>query len=361
MMMMMQGGRLMEEMAVIGGLIGVQFMTAGNAVLMSFVMSLGLKSLTIVTFMSFSTFLLLSPLAFYSERSLWPKKLSFKLVFKLILLSFGGITFQAFMLKGMKLTSPAMGTAMPNIAPGLIFLIAWIFRLEKVNIKSRYSRVKIIGTMLCVVGAFAMSILQSMSTNTTTANEEATTLQFLPNPTDNVVFDKNKILGCIYLLLAVSSLSAALVFQAFIYRDFPAPISLCVTTSFIGTFMTAAFQYLEEHEIQFGLDVLSARDIIFYYLLEGAINGVCISFSNWAIKKKGPVLVSMFSPIGTVCSAIFSVLTIGVSINVGSYGGMFVMFTGLYFFLWAKGKEEETESEGSGKQGEYDVEKPLLA
>ncbi|MED6121478.1 hypothetical protein PIB30_030547 [Stylosanthes scabra] len=358
MMMMMQGGRLMEETAVIGGLIGVQFMTAGNAVLMSFVMSLGLKSLTLVTFMSFSTFLLLSPLAFYSERSMWPKKLSFKLILKLILLSFGGTTFQAFMLKGMKLTSPAMGTAMPNIAPGLIFLIAWIFQLEKVNTKSTYSRVKIVGTILCVVGAFAMSIMQSMSTNI----QPTSSLQYLSNPTaDDVVFDKNKILGCIYLLLAVSSLSSALVFQAFIYRDFPAPISLCVITSFIGTFMTAAFQYLEEHEIQFGLDVLSARDLIFYYLLEGAINGVCISYSNWAIKKKGPVLVSMFSPIGTVCSAIFSVLTIGVSLNVGSYGGMFIMFTGLYFFLWAKGKEEETETEGSGKQGGYDVEKPLLA
>ncbi|XP_020976530.1 WAT1-related protein At5g47470-like isoform X3 [Arachis ipaensis] len=348
----------MEEVAIIGGLIGVQFMAAGNAVLMSFVMSLGLKSLTIVTFMSPATSLLLSPLAFYSERSLWPKKFSFKLILRLILLSLGGTTFQVLMLKGMNLTSPAMGTAMPNVAPGLIFIIAWIFRrLEKVNIKSTYSRVKIMGTMLCVVGAFAMSIMQSMSTNA--AKGDATLVHYISDPTSvDVVFDKQKILGCIYLLLAISLLSSSLVLQAFIFRDFPAPISMCVITSFLGTFITAAFQFLEDHEIKTGSDVLSARNLIMYFLLEGAVNGVCISFSSWAIKKKGPVLVSMFSPIGTVCSAIFSVVTIGVTISVGSYGGMFIMFTGLYFFLWAKGKEEDIE--GSGKQGEYDIEKPLL-
>lgn len=357
MMMMMQGERLMEEVAIIGGLIGVQFMAAGNAVLMSFVMSLGLKSLTIVTFMSPATSLLLSPLAFYSERSLWPKKFSSKLILRLILLSLGGTTFQVLMLKGMNLTSPAMGTAMPNVAPGLIFIIAWIFRLEKVNIKSTYSRVKIMGTMLCVVGAFAMSIMQSMSTNA--AKEDATLVHYISDPTAGDVFDKQKILGCIYLLLAISLLSSSLVLQAFIFRDFPAPISMCVITSFLGTFITAAFQFIEDHEIKTGLDVFSARNLIMYFLLEGAVNGVCISFSSWAIKKKGPVLVSMFSPIGTVCSAIFSVVTIGVTISVGSYGGMFIMFTGLYFFLWAKGKEEDIEGSG-GKQGEHDIEKPLL-
>ncbi|XP_057727018.1 WAT1-related protein At5g47470-like isoform X1 [Arachis stenosperma] len=354
----MQGERLMEEVAIIGGLIGVQFMAAGNAVLMSFVMSLGLKSLTIVTFMSPATSLLLSPLAFYSERSLWPKKFSSKLILRLILLSLGGTTFQVLMLKGMNLTSPAMGTAMPNVAPGLIFIIAWIFRLEKVNIKSTYSRVKIMGTMLCVVGAFAMSIMQSMSTNA--AKQDATLVHYISDPTaHDAVFDKQKILGCIYLLLAISLLSSSLVLQAFIFRDFPAPISMCVITSFLGTFITAAFQFIEDHEIKTGLDVFSARNLIMYFLLEGAVNGVCISFSSWAIKKKGPVLVSMFSPIGTVCSAIFSVVTIGVTISVGSYGGMFIMFTGLYLFLWAKGKEEDIEGSG-GKQGEHDIEKPLL-
>jgi hypothetical protein len=36
--------------------------------------------------------------------------------------------FQSLFLKGIKLTSPAMATAMPNLAPGIIFIIAWTLR-----------------------------------------------------------------------------------------------------------------------------------------------------------------------------------------------------------------------------------------
>ncbi|KAE9607442.1 putative EamA domain-containing protein [Lupinus albus] len=124
----MEGG-MVEDVSFIGGLIGVQFVYAGNAVLLSYLMSLGLNSLTIVIFSSLATFLILLPVAFYYERSVWPKKFSFKLFIQILLLSFGGVTlFQSLFLKGINLTSPSMGTAMPNLAPGLIFVIAWTFR-----------------------------------------------------------------------------------------------------------------------------------------------------------------------------------------------------------------------------------------
>lgn len=61
--------RLMEDVAIVGGLIGVQFIYAGNAVLMSYAMSLGLTSLTIVIFTSLATFFILFPFAFCFERS----------------------------------------------------------------------------------------------------------------------------------------------------------------------------------------------------------------------------------------------------------------------------------------------------
>lgn len=51
----------------------------------------------------------------------------------------------------------------------------------------------------------------------------------------------------------------------------------------------------------------------------GTISGACVSFNGWAMKKRGPVLVSMFSPIGTVCSLVLSVVTLGESINIGRY------------------------------------------
>jgi hypothetical protein len=61
---------ILEDLVFIGGLVLVQFVYAGNSILLSYLMSLGLEPLTIVIFSTFATFLIISPLAVYFERSL---------------------------------------------------------------------------------------------------------------------------------------------------------------------------------------------------------------------------------------------------------------------------------------------------
>jgi len=342
---------LFEDVAIIGGLIGVQIVYAGNSILLSYLMALGLESFTIVIFSTFATFLILSPIAIYFERDRWPKRLNSRLIIRLILISFGGVTlFQSLFLKGINLTSPAMATAMPNLAPGLIFVIAWAFRLERVKLSCTYSKVKIIGTCLCVVGALIMSIMQSTGVPT---EESPLTSPSAP------VFDKQKIIGCLYLIAAIFVLSSNVVLQATTMVEFPAPISLCAITSLIGVTITAAIQLIQDHKIETGWPLVSVGNLVGYSLLAGAVSGSCLSFNNWAMKKRGPVLVSTFSPVSTVCTIIFSVATLGETVNIGSIAGMFLMFTGLYFVLWAKGKEGYYE--GDGLESEFDAEKPLLS
>ncbi|KAJ1375449.1 EamA domain [Sesbania bispinosa] len=348
---------VMEDVALIGGLIGVQFIYAGNAVLMGYSMSLGLTPLTIIILTSLATFLILFPLAFCFERRKWPKNCSLKLIIQLLFLSFGGLAFQSLFLKGINLTSPAMGTAMPNLAPGLIFIIAWTFGLEKVNLSNKHSRVKIFGTLLCVVGALTMSIMQSISAPAT--QKEVATVQLSSTPSD-FIFDMQKIIGCLYLMASVLILSSSIVLQAFALGDFPAPMSLSAITSLLGGLMTAIVQLLEDHELKSGWQLVNFRDLIGYSFLVGAMSGICLSFNGWALKKRGPVFVSMFNPIGTVCSVIFSVVTLGDTINIGSLAGMFLMFTGLYLVLWAKGKEGYADH-GSVLESEFDADRPLLS
>ncbi|XP_022957643.1 WAT1-related protein At5g47470-like [Cucurbita moschata] len=343
----------MEDVAIIGGLISVQFIYAGNSVLLSYLMSLGLNPLNIVIYIASATFLFLAPLAVCFERSNWPKKLSFKLVLQLVLISFGGVTlFQTLLLEGIQLTSPAMATAMPNIAPGLIFIIAWCFRLERVKLSCLYSKVKILGTLLCVVGAIIMSILHS--TITIPAKEQ---LIFLPS---SVLFNKEKFIGCLYLMMAVFVLSSNVVLQATALGELPAPMSLSAVTSFIGVLTTAVVQLLKNHKLETEWSTVNMKDLLCYSLLGGIVSGISLSFNGWAMKKRGPVLVSIFSPIGTVFSVILSVFTLGDTISIGSLSGMFLMFCGLYFVLWAKGKEGYCD--GSGYQSDdFDIEKPLLS
>ena len=163
-MTMRRSGDMIQDVIIIGGLVVMQLLYAGTTVFGSYLMSLGISSLTLVILLSFATFLVLLPFASFFERSEWPKMLRLKFIVQVLLLAFGGVTlFQTLFLKGMNLTSPAMGTAMPNLAPGLIFIIACTYRLEKVDLSCTYSRVKILGSMLYVFGAVTMSIMQSIS------------------------------------------------------------------------------------------------------------------------------------------------------------------------------------------------------
>ncbi|XP_012439490.1 WAT1-related protein At5g47470 [Gossypium raimondii] len=343
---------VIEDVVIIGGLIGVQFVNAGNSVLLGYLMSLGLSPFTIVICFTLATFIILSPFAFYFERSLWPNRLTLKLIIQLVFISFGGVTlFQFLYLKGINLTSPAVATAMPNLAPGLIFIIAWIFRVEKVVLTYLYSKIKIVGTFVCVAGAVTMSIMQS-----TDSSGDA----MMDHPAvDNNIFDKNKIIGCMYLMAAVLVLSSSVVLQAATLGDFPAPMSLCAITSFIGLVITSIVQLFKNHDAEWGWPLVSVLDLVGYSLLGGAVSGACVSFNGWAMKKRGPVLVSMFCPIGTVITVVLSFITLGQTISLGSLAGMFLMFIGLYFVLWAKGKEIYSVGDGFGS--EFDPEKPLLS
>jgi len=67
---------IMEDLAIIVGLVIVQLSYAGNAVFVSYSMALGFSSLTIIIFTSLATFLILFPISFYFERFFFSASIS---------------------------------------------------------------------------------------------------------------------------------------------------------------------------------------------------------------------------------------------------------------------------------------------
>ncbi|MBA0684752.1 hypothetical protein Goari_026315 [Gossypium aridum] len=223
-------------------------------------------------------------------------------------------------------------------------------RLEKVALSCLYSKVKIAGTILGVLGALTMSLMQS-----TVPSKDATAMPPLTDVDTDMIFDKDKISGCLYLVAAVFVLSSNIVLQAITLGDLPAPMSLCALTSFIGMIISAIVQLVEDHALQWASPFVSFKDLIIFSLMAGAMGGASVSFNGWAMKKRGPVFVSMFNPTGTVITVVFSFITLGETISLGSFAGMLLMFTGLYVVLWAKRKELYCDIEEG-----VDAEKPLL-
>ncbi|XP_068634781.1 WAT1-related protein At5g47470-like [Aristolochia californica] len=341
-MVSVSDGAMVEQFLLVVGLIGVQVVLAVYGVLIFKLLATGLSLFVFIVYGSLVSAVFLSPFAIFCERSKWPRRFSPTLLAQLLFISFGGVTaFQSLLLLGMRNTSPAIASAMPNLAPGIIFTFAWIFGFEKVSLRCSYSRVKILGTIVCLGGALLMSFFQRLPS-----------VHSLSPHQDNG-FQQDKLLGCIYLLAAVVLLASVMILQTAALKELPAPVTMCAITSLVGAVLTALVQLLREGKLEFKSDHLPLGTLIFYALAGGAVNGLCVVLQTWAVKKRGPVLVSMFSPIGTVCSVIISALTLREGITLGSLFGMCFMFMGLYFVLWAKNREDYFPDD-------EDKQKPLL-
>uniref|UniRef100_A0A0D9WKV2 WAT1-related protein n=1 Tax=Leersia perrieri TaxID=77586 RepID=A0A0D9WKV2_9ORYZ len=344
------GKKKVEEGVIVGGLLVAQCILAGYVVFVHHVLSLGANPLALIVIGGVASSLFFLPFAIALERKKWPSKISRTLMVQFVLIALGGTTvFQELMLLGIKKTTPAIASAMPNLSPGLIFIVAACFRLEKFDKACKYTRAKIMGTLVCLVGAMAMSFLQSPVSSSSpqlrTNSEPATA--------DGTYYDW--ILGCSYLFMGVVVLSLYNVLQAATLVSFPAPLTMCSITSMMGAVFTAILQFILEGKIDIGSPKIDLKIISGIVLMGGGLVGGCVVFQTWCIGKRGPLLVSIFGPVQTVCSALLSALLFGQILSIGSLAGMVLMFCGLYVVLWAKSNEGHLEEERG------DVEKALLS
>ncbi|KAG0544945.1 hypothetical protein BDA96_02G319900 [Sorghum bicolor] len=348
------GGGCWEDAAISLGLVGVQLASAAYMVVLTPVLELGLDPLFLIAFGSLCTGILTVPFAVKLESKKWPSELTSRLFFRFVVLALGGVTgFQALMLQGMKMTSPAIASAMPNLAPGFIFVISGCLGFERVDLKCRYTRAKILGTVVCLGGAVAMSFLQS---------PDARSGHVLPRSPDHAA---SWVVGCVCLLAAVLVLSGTIVMQAATMLRFQAPFTLCSVTSLIGAALTAAFRVATSGRLSPGTLQISLQIVLSLVFLGGVVSSACIMFQTWALEKKGPVMVSMFNPMQTVGTVIFSVLFLGSAMQLGSILGMVFLFSGLHIVLWAKNKECQVLADAAGrmeksKTAHNDMEKQLL-
>ncbi|KAH0471129.1 hypothetical protein IEQ34_000852 [Dendrobium chrysotoxum] len=336
-----EGGRWMEAM-VVTSLISVQLIIAFYTVFISRFLAGGLQPLFLVAAGGFLNAFLLLPLAILFERKNWPEKIGLYLTIRFALIAVGGTPlYQVLLLFGVKKTTPAVATAMPNLAPGLIFIIASCLRIEKFDIKCKHTRYKVMGTLMCLSGAMAMSFMQANSVNLPAESPNLRSL-FMGENLGTDTTSNDWIIGCLYLLAAVVVLSCVM---ATTMADFPAPISLGAITGMLGSFFAVIFQYILQGNISTGAASLGITSIITAVLAGGSVSFLNATIVTMCVHKKGPVFVSAFNPTQTVCAAILSAVILKQFVSLGSLIGMGLLFAGLYIVLLAKMKEADMEEE----------------
>ncbi|KAL6606382.1 hypothetical protein ACP70R_042035 [Stipagrostis hirtigluma subsp. patula] len=348
------GGGFLEEALIVGGLLLVQCILAGYVVFVGHLLGLGADPLAVIVVYGAALAAFFLPFAVALERKKWPSRIPGTLMAQLVIIALGGTTaYQELMLLGIKKTTPAIASAMPNLSPGMIFIIAACCRLERFDKACRYTQAKILGTLVCLVGAMAMSFLQSPPSSP--ASDLQAPLTTISELSVSSYYDW--ILGCSFLVVAVIILSINMVLQAVTLISFPAPLTMCTITSAMGAVFTLILQVVLEGKIDIGSPRIDATLIAGIVLLGGVFAGSCIVFQTWCLAKKGPLFVSVFGPMQTVFSGILSAALFGQTVSLGSSTGIVLMFTGLYIVLWAKNNELPGDQVEHGA----DAEKALLS
>ncbi|XP_022969769.1 WAT1-related protein At5g07050-like [Cucurbita maxima] len=116
-----------------------------------------LNPLVFIVFRHFIAFLVLAPFAYLIDRNKWTS-LTISMTINIFLLAILGSTIHLNLFyAGISYTSPIVTSTFSNIIPSLTFVMAILFRLERVNIRTARVVLKGLGTILCIGGSFVFT------------------------------------------------------------------------------------------------------------------------------------------------------------------------------------------------------------
>uniref|UniRef100_A0A7N0UQR7 WAT1-related protein n=1 Tax=Kalanchoe fedtschenkoi TaxID=63787 RepID=A0A7N0UQR7_KALFE len=234
---------------------------------------------------------------------------------------------------GLQNTTATIAVAVANTLPAVTFIVTALFRVEKLEIRTRVGQAKVIGTCVCVGGAMLLSFYHG---------------RVIPVPESGVHLKLSEkaaaggasILGPFLIIASGVAWAFWLMVQTKLSRRFPVPFTSttmmcffssiqCVFVSLIINHSSAA--WLPKSGIQIGA--------IFYAGIVPSAIGFCLM--SWTTGKRGPLYVSVFSPLLLIIVAILSWALMNEKLYVGTLLGAVLIVVGLYTVLWGKSKEME--------------------
>lgn len=246
---------------------------------------------------------------------------------------------QNFVFTGVNYTSPVLATAMANLIPAFTFILSIIFRLEKVNIRSSGSLAKVLGTLISVCGAMIVTLYKGpVIRNFWFLNHD---LDDSHDTAQSTIAVKDWIIGSLFLAGASISWSIWNIMQVETLKKYPAELSITAFTTFLASIQSALLTSLTVRESA----AWSLKwDIEFISISYSAIIGTGLTYTmqTWCNRKKGPLFVAMFKPVGIVIAAIAGAIFLGDKLHVGSVVGAFFIVLGFYSVIWGQSKDSDS-------------------
>ncbi|KAH7867256.1 hypothetical protein Vadar_030979 [Vaccinium darrowii] len=337
----------------------VQVGYAGMNILSKLAMDSGMSPYVHVAYRQIFATVVIAPFAYFLERKTRPKMT--RIIFCQILLSslFGATLNQVLYFVGLRNSTPTIACALSNLLPALTFILAVPFRLESVGIRRKAGQAKVVGTVVCVGGAMLLSFYHGSAL----MGGSSIHWKYADNmgKTNSAETHKNNFfLGPFLVIVSTLSWAIWFIIQARMGESYSAPYTSSALICLMSSVQCGFIGLIAEHN----LSAWSLSPIIraVSSLYAGAVgSALAFCLMSWCIQRKGPLYVSVFSPLLLVIVAVLSWALLEEKLYIGTAAGSALIVLGLYAVLWGKNREAETTNttgdEGGEKlEGKGDVE-----
>ncbi|XP_077217487.1 WAT1-related protein At3g28050-like isoform X2 [Tasmannia lanceolata] len=274
-----------------------------------------------------------------SKRSRPP--ITFRLLCRFFLLGLAGITImQNCDFTGINYSSPTLGSALSNLVPAFTFIIAVVFRVENVDIRSSRSQAKFLGILISISGAMVVTFYKGLPIRFSSPSSSYHRHLLKNQSPPNSLIAENWILGALFLVIACLSSSVWNTFQAATVRGYLAEITIVLFSSIFGTIQCSIVSLIAERDssawrLRPDIELIS----IAYSAVFGGV--ITCTVQTWCIHKKGPVFVAMFKPLRIAIAAIMGTIFLGDTLHLGSVIGAVIIAVGFYGVIWGQTREEK--------------------
>ncbi|KAB5544240.1 hypothetical protein DKX38_012352 [Salix brachista] len=247
---------------------------------------------------------------------------------------------------GMKYTTATFTSAMCNVLPAFAFLMAWALRIEQVNLRKIHSQAKIIGTIVTVGGAMLMTLVKGAQLDL------PWTKGYDALASTGSLTKQDPIKGALMITTGCVCWASFIILQAITLKSYPVELSLtagiCFMGAIEGSVVAAVMERGNPSAWSVGMD---------YKLLAAVYSGVICSGIGYYVqglimKRKGPVIVTAFSPLSMVIVAVLGSFFLKEILYMGRVLGAVVIVTGLYLVLWGKSKDQPPSNSSHDKAAE---------
>ncbi|KAL6861222.1 hypothetical protein ACP4OV_016922 [Aristida adscensionis] len=308
----------------------------------------GMSHYVLVVYRNLVATVLMSPFAILLERGVRPKMTPtiFLKIMGLALLE--PVLDQNLYYMGAKLTSAGFASALVNILPAVTFLMALLFRMEKLRLRSLHSQAKIVGTACTVAGAVLMILYHGpVVPFPWSAAAAAGGHHHVAAAAAASQSSASWLNGTIMVVASCVCWSGFFILQSNTLQSYPAELSLTALICVLGTAMSGAVALVAERR-DMGAWVIGLDTRLFTVVYSGIVcSGVAYYVQGLVTRARGPVFVTAFQPLCMIITAVMGSTILKEQITLGSVIGAAIIVVGLYSLIWGKSKDHHVDGKAA--------------